>query len=296
MQMQPSCRNVPRRGDAAAPAPARLLERALHLLTRRHVVTDGRTQRESTRMQAFLLSALAAAITLGGGLLAIRLHAHRAAIFAFCAGALISASMIEILPHALALLEASGGRYDSRDLLVAFTLGYFVFYLVDHLAHGGHVHHGAQHSDTHQAGFWGAVGLAVHSFFDGFAIGQGFHAAEGLGWAIAAGVTLHKLADGVSVAGVMLGTQHTESATRRMVYLVAAAPLVGVAAQSFVNLGAPLFALLLGWFAGVFLYLGASSLLPAAHEASRSRTLPAATFAGAALIFVSHALVHTFEH
>lgn len=247
-------------------------------------------------MEAFVLSALAAAITLGGGLLAIRLHAYRAAIFAFCAGALISAALVEILPHALRLLEASGEHFESRDLLLASALGYFVFYWIDHLAHGGHVHHGAEHSDTHQAGFWGAIGLAVHSFFDGFAIGQGFQAGDGLGWAIAAGVTLHKLADGVSVAGVMLGTQHTERATRQMVYLVAAAPVAGVVAQSFLSLGAAVLALLLGWFAGVFLYLGASSLLPAAHEASPSRRLPAATFAGAALIFFAHSLAHSLGH
>lgn len=247
-------------------------------------------------MEATILTLGAALITLCGGLLAIRLHAHRAAIFAFCAGALVGAALVEVLPHALRLATAQGGRFDPIDVLTACALGYLTFYLVDHLAHGGHVHHGAQHTDTHPTGFWGAIGLATHGFFDGFAIGQGFQAGDhGLGWTIAVGVLLHKLADGVSVAGVMLGTQHSEHATRRMVYLVSMAPLLGVLTQFFVTLSPALFALLLGWFAGVFLYLGASSLLPAAHEASRSRTLPAATFAGAALIFVAHALVHTFE-
>ena len=242
-------------------------------------------------MEAFLLTLGAALITLGGGLLAIRLHAHRAAIFAFCAGALVSAALVEVLPHALHLL-AESGRFDVLDLLTACATGYLVFYLLDHLAHGGHVHHGAQHTDIHPTGFWGAIGLATHGFFDGFAIGQGFQAGEGLGWAIAAGVLLHKLADGVSAAGVMLGTQHTERATRKMVYLVSAAPVLGVSAQSVLSLSPALLALLLGWFAGVFIYLGGSSLLPAAHEASRARTLPIATIAGAGLVFVAHLLTH----
>jgi ZIP family zinc transporter len=243
-------------------------------------------------MEAILLSVGAAAITLGGGLLAVRLHVYRAYIFGFCAGALIAAALIEVLPNAHHLLERSDGGFDIKDLLLACTLGYFVFYLIDHVSHGGHVHHGAQHSDTHAAGFWGAIGLALHSFFDGIALGQGFQAGEELGWAIAVGVTLHKVADGVSVAGVMLGTQHTERATTRMIYLVAAAPVLGVLAQSFVRLSPAVLALLLGWFAGIFLYLGASSLLPAAHEASRARSLLAATLAGAAFIVLGHLLGH----
>jgi zinc transporter ZupT len=243
-------------------------------------------------MEAFLLTLGAALITLCGGLLAIRLHAHRAAIFAFCAGALVCAALVEVLPHALDLLAENGGRFGTVQLLTACTTGYLVFYLLDHVAHGGHVHHGAQHSDIHPTGLWGAIGLATHGFFDGFAIGQGFQAGEGLGWAIAAGVMLHKLADGVSAAGVMLGTQHTEHATRRMVYLVSAAPVLGVSAQSVFTLSPSILALLLGWFAGVFLYLGGSSLLPAAHEASRARLLPTATIAGAGLVFAAHLLTH----
>src|SRR5690606_33167665 len=135
-------------------------------------------------------------------------------------------------------------------------------------------------------------GLGLHSFFDGFAIGQGFQAGHSLGWAIALGVTLHKLADGISVAGIMLGTQHSLRATRAMVYLVAAAPIAGFFAQSFVALGSAVLALLLGWFAGIFVYLGASSLLPAAHETSRSRLLMVATLAGAAFILAAQWLSH----
>jgi ZIP family zinc transporter len=241
-------------------------------------------------MEALLLSAIAAAITLAGGLLAVHLDAYRPSIFAFCAGTLVAAALIEVIPNADRLLLLDGGGFGTRDLLLACALGYFAFYLLDHVSHGGHAHHGAQHSDTHQAGLFGAAGLALHSFLDGFAIGQAFHAGQGLGWPIALGVTLHKLADGVSVAGIMLGTQYSERAATRMIYVVAAAPILGVVAQSFLELSPALLALLLGWFAGVFLYLGASSLLPAAHETTRSRAPLVATIVGASFIYLSHVL------
>ena len=71
---------------------------------------------------------------------------------------------------------------------------------------------------------------------------------------------------------------------------VSGAPIAGVLTQQLIGLSLPVFALMLGWFAGVFLYLGATSLLPTAHEVSRSRWLPLATLAGAAMIYVAHRL------
>ena len=72
--------------------------------------------------------------------------------------------------------------------------------------------------------------------------------------------------------------------------VTALAPLAGTLAQSLFVIPKPLLALVLGWFAGVFLYLGASSLLPAAHEAGHSRWLPLATIGGASLCLPSATL------
>ena len=136
------------------------------------------------------------------------------------------------------------------------------------------------------------MGIVVHSLLDGFAIGKGFHIHDHVGWAIATGVTLHKLADGASVAGLMLGTQHSTRATTGMLIVTAIAPIFGVWLQVYITLATPQLALLLGWFAGVFLYLGAGSLLPAAHDASHSRLLPLATLAGVVFIYGAQLFAH----
>jgi ZIP family zinc transporter len=70
-----------------------------------------------------------------------------------------------------------------------------------------------------------------------------------------------------------------------MLIPTAVAPLVGLALQAIVPLPPYLLALALGWFAGVFLYLGAAALIPAAHAHSASRWLPAATMSGVALVY-----------
>jgi zinc transporter, ZIP family len=144
--------------------------------------------------------------------------------------------------------------------LFACTLGFLCFYLLESITHAHHgLEHGHQHTSTHQAGSWGAVGIGIHSFLDGFAIGQGFQASNEVGWIITLAVLLHKLADGISTVGVMLSTSHTLKTTTVMLCLTALAPIAGVLVQAVFTLPTPLLAFLLSWFAGVFLYLVAGA-------------------------------------
>lgn len=239
-------------------------------------------------MQAYLLAGAAGLITLGGGLVALRAEAYRGLVFAFCAGALIATALVGLVPDSLALLAESARPYpyEVSALLLACLAGFFSFYLLENLEHHGDVEEDGllHHSHGHQTGVWGAAGIGVHSFLDGVALGAAFEHGDQLGWSIAIGVLLHKLADGVSVAGVMRGTQHGRRPTVAMVAFAAAAPFAGVMAHRIVDLPIAALALVFGWFAGVFLYLGATSLLPAAHEAARSRRVPLAALAGVVLI------------
>ena len=238
-------------------------------------------------MIALWVAGATCALTLAGGLLALRFRSYQGALFAFCAGALMAGGLMEILPDAEVLLESVDSRLHHHHLHLACVLGFLCFYILESATHHREPPEGreAHHAHAPHAGLLGTAGIMVHSLLDGFAIGKGFHIHDQLGWAIALGVALHKLADGVSVAGLMLGTRHSTRATAGMLGLTALAPLLGVWLHAYVTLATPHLALLLGWFAGVFVYLGASSLLPAAHDASLSRLLPAATLAGVAFIY-----------
>jgi ZIP family zinc transporter len=238
-------------------------------------------------MTALWISGATCVMAFGGGLLALRLQAYRGLVLAFCAGALVASALIDVVPDALQLLEVASSRFHHHHLLLACSLGFLCFYLIEHAAHHTDTQdHPPHYNHTCQAGAWGAAGIGVHSFFDGVAIGGAFQAGNEIGWVIAFAVILHKFADGISTVGVMLGTQHSVKATTAMLAVTAFAPVAGVIAQSAFVVSPPLLALALGWFAGVFLYLGASSLLPAAHESGHSRWLPLLTVAGAAFIYL----------
>jgi zinc transporter ZupT len=96
--------------------------------------------------------------------------------------------------------------------------------------------------------------------------------------------------DGASSVGVMLSTRHSMPQVIAVLSATAIAPLIGTTVQSAFVIPTPLLALILGWFSGIFLYLGATCLLPAAHEAGLSRWLPVMTLSGAVLIYIAHSL------
>jgi zinc and cadmium transporter len=236
-------------------------------------------------MSAFLITSWTCVMTLGGGLIALRLEAYRAFVLAFAAGALVASALLDVIPDALDLLTRSGAPLHHHHVMFMACLGFLTFYLLEQAAHESEPH---DRRPTRLAGFWGAIGIGLHSLLDGVAIGEAFHAGSGVGWIVALAVVVHKFADGVSAVGILTATVRNGRLANALLVLIASAPLAGLAIQALIPLPLYMLAFVLGWFAGVFLYLGAATLIPAAHAASDSRWVPAATLSGALLVYVVH--------
>jgi ZIP family zinc transporter len=130
-----------------------------------------------------------------------------------------------------------------------------------------------------------AAGLAFHSFLDGVAIGVGFQTSVQMGLLIAFGIIAHDFSDGLNTVTVVLA--HGNSSRRAVFWLIIdmLAPVLGAASTLMFNLGPGLLPPLLAFFAGSFLYIGASDLLPEAQEHD-SPMVGIATFAGMLTIFL----------
>src|ERR1700722_4607121 len=245
-------------------------------------------------MTALLVTSCTCVMTFCGGRLALRLGDSPAFIFAFAGGALVTSARIEVIPDALEMITRSGSSMRQHHLMLACSLGFLSFYLLEEFAHSGGLRHGLTPAATAHpglwgaahAGLWGATGISVHSLLDGVAIGEAFQAGAGIGWIVSMAVIVHKFADGVSTVGILVSTGRSRRVANRMLIVTALAPLAGLVLQAVVPLPLSLLALLLGWFSGVFLYLGAAALMPAGRAASQSRWLPAATLLGAALVYL----------
>ena len=111
-----------------------------------------------------------------------------------------------------------------------------------------------------------AGGLAFHSFLDGVAIGVGFQTSVKMGLLIAFGIIAHDFSDGLNTVTVVLA--HGNSPRRAVNWLIIdmLTPVLGAASTLMFNLRAGVLPVLLAFFAGSFLYIGASDLLPEAQE------------------------------
>jgi zinc and cadmium transporter len=236
-------------------------------------------------MTALLVTGCTCAMTFGGGLVALRLEAYRAFVLAFAAGALVASALIDVIPDALELLARSGTALHHHHLMFTCSLGFLSFYLFEQASHERHDADDLAPKRTGQAAMWGAAGIGVHSLLDGVAVGEGFHAGTAIGWIVAFAVIAHKFADGVSTVGILTSTGRSARIVNTMLAVTALAPFAGLGVQALVPLPLTALALVLGWFSGVFLYLGAAALIPAAHAASHSRWVPAATLSGVAFVY-----------
>jgi zinc transporter ZupT len=235
-------------------------------------------------MLVLLLGPAAFAATMLGGLAALRLQDRLHLILGFSAGAVVGVAFFDLLPEALKL----GGPMPLRTM--TFVAGGFLFYLLlDRLAllHEHDEEHGHEHGHGAPRSALGAITLVAHSVFDGLAIGFAFQVSGAVGLAVSLAVVTHDFSDGINTASVVLKSGGSRSDARRWLLADALAPSLGIVLTLFVHPAGAAFATVLAVFAGLFLYLGASDLVPESHHAHPKFLTTAMTVLGAALIYAA---------
>jgi ZIP family zinc transporter len=106
----------------------------------------------------------------------------------------------------------------------------------------------------------------VHSFVDGLGIGLAFHLSTGTGLLVFVAVVSHDFADGMNTVSFILRQGGGVRSALRWLALDAAAPLAGAIVGSAIAISERHLGYLLAVYAGFFLFMGATDLLPEAHE------------------------------
>ncbi len=96
----------------------------------------------------------------------------------------------------------------------------------------------------------------------------------------------HDFSDGLNTVTVMLRSENSLRSSVKMLLLDAVAPVLGVLSTLLIRIPKNYLILFLQFFAGGFLYLGSSDLLPQAHEKNDPLVSIAFTLLGSLLIFV----------
>jgi ZIP family zinc transporter len=235
---------------------------------------------------AVLLAIITCFSTLLGGAFAARRGKNIGILGAFAAGVLITTSLLDLLPQTFKLAQSANVLLE--DVMALTVVGFLFLYIISRLITAHVFSKDGEYVEIRHplGGLFATSELSVHSFIDGLAIGFGFQADIHIGIIIALAVICHDFTDGLSTVTVMLNSGNSLKNSLRMLFLDALAPVLGAVATLFFQMPQYYMVLLLPFFAGGFLYLGASDLLPAAHEKNPAILTVISCTAGFILIFI----------
>lgn len=228
------------------------------------------------------IAVFAFASTLLGGFFALRLRDRLHLILGFSAGAVVGVAFFDLIPEAL---ELGAGVYEPSFLLSVAALGFLAYLVLDRTLLM-HSHAGEEPGAHEHRGVVGAGTLSLHSFLDGVAVGLAFQVSTAVGIVVAVAVLAHDFADGINTVNFITKNHGGRSKAIRWLLIDAAAPVLGIISTLFFTLSGPHLGVVLALFAGFFLYIGASDLIPESHHSHPTILTTVMTVAGAAMLFV----------
>ncbi|PIR83389.1 permease [Candidatus Kaiserbacteria bacterium CG10_big_fil_rev_8_21_14_0_10_56_12] len=228
-----------------------------------------------------ILLALAAFLaTLVGGLFALYLKDRLHLILGFSAGAILGVAFFDLMPEAL---DLAGSAYSVSGVMTVVMVGFVSYLVLDRMI----LLHSHSPGDGHNhRGVVGAASLSFHSFLDGAAIGLAFQVSPAVGTIVTAAVLTHDFSDGINTVSLILKNGGVRREAFTWLLVDALAPVLGVLSTLLFVVPAEELGLLLGLFAGFFLYIGASDLIPESHHAHPVRWTTVMTVLGIATLYV----------
>jgi len=227
-----------------------------------------------------LAFALAAALAnvIGGFIVIAQKRAQKSLRYfiAFGSGFMLATVFVEMMPESIALTN-------SAPMLV--LVGYVIVHVFEH-TFASHLHFGEEtHHDellNPAVGISALIGMLVHTFFDGVAIGAGFIISQGAGMLIFLAVLLHKIPDGFTISSIAITSGRSSSSALAAATLLGLSTLMGVLAVHLVG-GSVAYALPIS--TGSTLYVAATDLMP---EVNREKGVKMAfvVFAGMGLFLL----------
>lgn len=234
---------------------------------------------------AIPLAALTVVSTFVGGAVALKLQRELTTLIALTGGIVVGVAIFDVMPEAF---DAVG---DSHRAAMLVGAGFLAFFLAERLLVLHHRDEPEQARGHAQVGVFGAAGLSLHSLTDGLGIGLAFGLDTKTGLLVFFAVISHDFADGMNTVSFILSQSGDRRKALTWLTIDAFAPLLGAIVGASLTISEYALGHLLALYAGFFLFMGATDLLPEAHQ-HPSRLRVALTAAGFSAIFVVSILAH----
>jgi ZIP family zinc transporter len=221
-----------------------------------------------------------------GGMFALRFKDKLHLILGFSAGAILGVAFFDLLPEAISL---GSKNYDVAYITSIMALGFIIYTILDRFIffHSHEENERKEEIEQHvnKRGILGAGSLSAHSFLDGAAIGLAFQVSSIVGTIVAIAVLVHDFSDGINTVNMILKNSGTRAQAFKWLLVDAIAPVLGVFSTLFFSVPESSLGIILAIFAGFFLYIGASDLLPESHHNHPTVWTTFATVLGVAVLY-----------
>ena len=261
-------------------------------------------------LQLIIFGLLAASANILGGLILFPSGLHTKYrhflkyLLALGAGFMLAVTLVEILPKTVEIWQQKSAATDVFYIPMLLLLGgYLLTQFLEHTIaphfHLGEEMHCEDKTHAHElisprSAYTAVAGLLVHTFFDGITIAAASQIDVKVGFLVFIAVFLHKFPEGFTVGSMVLAAGKEQRQVMIAATLLGCATLAGVLSFYFIgtNLGASV-AWALPIAGGVTLYVAASDLIPEVnHHGGSSPWVSLSVFAGVAIFFVVHQVLH----
>jgi ZIP family zinc transporter len=228
---------------------------------------------------AIPLGAVVMAGTFAGGYAGLRFSHTLPTVLALSGCIVVAVALFDVLPESVELLG------DADDTMLLVGAGFIGFFLLERVLVLHHRDDPEQARAHHHVGVAGALALSVHSFIDGLGIGLAFGVDTETGLLVFLAVVAHDFADGLNTVSFVLSQSGDRKQAVKWLRIDAIAPVLGATVGSVLTISDAALGHILGLYAGFFLYLGATDLLPEAHHEHGSWARVGLTVLGFAFVF-----------
>ena len=222
-------------------------------------------------------------------------------LLALGAGFMLAVTFFEIVPKTVLMWQKINPN-DTENLALPMILllaGYLLTQFFEHTI-APHIHLGeevhSEHLISSRSAYTAIGGLLIHTFFDGVSIAAASQIDIKVGFLVFIAVFLHKFPEGFTIASMILAAGKGFKEVLIATSLIGLTTFAGVLLFYFIgaNIGFSV-AYALPLASGVTLYVAASDLIPEVNHHGGKRPLVSfAVFAGVALFFTFHYVLHSF--
>jgi len=191
-------------------------------------------------------------------------------IMEFAGGLMTAVACFKLFPEAFELGEV-------RTVFAGIVIGVFAIIFIENIIDKKM----KSKKGLIKTGFMVAIGIALHNFPEGFAVGSGFQASTSLGIAITAAIIMHDIPEGLAMA-IPMKAGGMQSYKAFIITVLSGLPmgLGAVLGAALGSISKIFVCACLGFAGGAMLYIVYADLIPASKKLYNGRLTSLANIAG----------------